>query len=176
MENLALTESTYYILLSLYHPQHGYGIMQQTDERLIPLNREIDNTLRYIELEKLRFNNDVAVNITISDEIDTETFLIIPFLFQPLIENMFKHAFTPEIQNPAIDISITGNATATVFSISDNGIGLNQQTPDDILIKSNSKGLKITQAQLRKHYPEKHTMTLTERAEGGLCWVIKIEN
>ena len=29
MENLALTESTYYILLSLYHPQHGYGIMQQ---------------------------------------------------------------------------------------------------------------------------------------------------
>lgn len=29
-EHMALTESTYYILLSLYHPQHGYGIMQQT--------------------------------------------------------------------------------------------------------------------------------------------------
>ena len=29
---LALTESTYYILLSLYSPQHGYGIMQQTEE------------------------------------------------------------------------------------------------------------------------------------------------
>ena len=25
---LALTESTYYILLALYKPQHGYGIMQ----------------------------------------------------------------------------------------------------------------------------------------------------
>lgn len=32
MENLALTESTYYILLSLYRPQHGYGIMQQTEQ------------------------------------------------------------------------------------------------------------------------------------------------
>ena len=32
MEIPALTESTYYILLSLYHPQHGYGIMQQTEE------------------------------------------------------------------------------------------------------------------------------------------------
>ena len=32
MENLALTESTYYILLSLYHPQHGYGIMQETEQ------------------------------------------------------------------------------------------------------------------------------------------------
>ena len=30
--NIALTESTYYILLSLYQPQHGYGIMQQTEE------------------------------------------------------------------------------------------------------------------------------------------------
>lgn len=30
-ENLALTESTYYILLSLVKPQHGYGIMQQTE-------------------------------------------------------------------------------------------------------------------------------------------------
>lgn len=31
-QNLVLTESTYYILLSLYTPQHGYGIMQQTQE------------------------------------------------------------------------------------------------------------------------------------------------
>ena len=30
-ENIALTESTYYILLSLYTPQHGYGIMQQAE-------------------------------------------------------------------------------------------------------------------------------------------------
>lgn len=32
-ESIALTESTYYILLALYTPQHGYGIMQ-TVERL----------------------------------------------------------------------------------------------------------------------------------------------
>lgn len=29
-ENIVLTESTYYILLSLVTPQHGYGIMQKT--------------------------------------------------------------------------------------------------------------------------------------------------
>lgn len=27
-ESIALTEAVYYILLSLYHPMHGYGIMQ----------------------------------------------------------------------------------------------------------------------------------------------------
>lgn len=31
-ENLALTETTYYILLALYQPRHGYGIMQQVEE------------------------------------------------------------------------------------------------------------------------------------------------
>lgn len=31
-ETIALTESTYYILLSLYTPQHGYGIMQKAEQ------------------------------------------------------------------------------------------------------------------------------------------------
>ena len=31
-EQIALTESTYYILLSLVTPRHGYGIMQRTEE------------------------------------------------------------------------------------------------------------------------------------------------
>ena len=31
-ENIALTESTYYILLALYHPNHGYGIMQTAEK------------------------------------------------------------------------------------------------------------------------------------------------
>ena len=31
-EQIALTETTYYILLSLYQPLHGYGIMQRAAE------------------------------------------------------------------------------------------------------------------------------------------------
>ncbi|MBR5370612.1 MAG: helix-turn-helix transcriptional regulator [Oscillospiraceae bacterium] len=30
-ENIVLTEAAYYILLSLYTPQHGYGIMQRAE-------------------------------------------------------------------------------------------------------------------------------------------------
>ncbi len=32
IENIVLTEATYYILLALYDPQHGYGIMQEVEE------------------------------------------------------------------------------------------------------------------------------------------------
>lgn len=31
-ENMVLTEATYYILLALYNPQHGYGIMQEVEK------------------------------------------------------------------------------------------------------------------------------------------------
>ncbi len=31
-DTMALTESTYYILLSLLSPRHGYGIMQRAEE------------------------------------------------------------------------------------------------------------------------------------------------
>ena len=31
MDNIVLTEATYYILLALVNPQHGYGIMQETE-------------------------------------------------------------------------------------------------------------------------------------------------
>lgn len=31
-ESFALTETTFYILLSLVRPQHGYGIMQTTEQ------------------------------------------------------------------------------------------------------------------------------------------------
>ncbi len=32
MPNTALTEAVYYILLSLIHPMHGYGIMQEVEK------------------------------------------------------------------------------------------------------------------------------------------------
>ena len=32
LDNFALTEAVYYILLSLYSPLHGYGIMQKVDD------------------------------------------------------------------------------------------------------------------------------------------------
>ena len=31
-ENIALTETTFYILLALYRPNHGYGIMLKAEE------------------------------------------------------------------------------------------------------------------------------------------------
>ena len=30
-DNIVLTEATYYILLALFSPQHGYGIMQEVE-------------------------------------------------------------------------------------------------------------------------------------------------
>ena len=54
----ALTESTYYILLSLFEPRHGYGIMQQTEAlsggRLTDFERLCDNAVNdYLKTARL---------------------------------------------------------------------------------------------------------------------------
>ena len=49
-DNPVLTESTYYILLSLYTPQHGYGIMQRAEALS---GGTIPNGLERILIEKV---------------------------------------------------------------------------------------------------------------------------
>ena len=57
-ENIVLTEATYYILLSLCDPQHGYGIMQEA-ERLSEIMRHhhtcTSPTMRQTSMEITRF-------------------------------------------------------------------------------------------------------------------------
>lgn len=150
------------------------GIMQHSDNRLVTVKEEIDNTLRYIELEKLRFNEGVQVKVKVDPQLNTDELQIIPFLFQPLIENIFKHAFTKEMTNPTIEFSIQSVENVVAYTISDNGKGLNGLTYDHIISKPTSKGIKIIKAQLLKYYPDNHTMTVVENQDGGVSWKIEI--
>ena len=86
-----------------------------------------------------------------------------------------KHAFTKEIANPRIDFSIALTEDSIIYSISDNGKGLNGQTYHDVISKSTSKGLKITLAQLAKYFPDKHALTVSENDKGGVSWVVTVQ-
>lgn len=148
------------------------GIMQNSGEELVSLKTELDNTMRYIELEKLRFNEDIVVLINVNNNIDPENIKIIPFLFQPLVENIFKHAFSKDTLNPRIEITVNLKEDIIEYKILDNGIGLKGKTLESILANTQSKGIKIIIAQLEKFLPQKHKISLSENPTGGLCWTI----
>ena len=150
------------------------GVMQNTGDEFISLQEELRNINTYIELEKLRFNADINVQISIAENIDPEKLKIIPFLFQPLLENTFKHAFTKDILQPQIRITVSRNAEMIEYRLSDNGIGLNGKTLENLLTKSVSKGLKITIAQLDKFYNAIYSFHLAEKTPQGVLWIINI--
>ncbi len=64
-------------------------VIYDTSKKKIPLSQEIDHIDNYIELEKMRYNDRVHSEVSISGNIDNVT--VVPLLFLPFIENAFKH-------------------------------------------------------------------------------------
>ena len=63
--------------------------MYETNKNTVPLGGEVEFMRKYIELMKLRCNEQTSVNYQLS--IDSEQVEVAPLLFVSLIENAFKH-------------------------------------------------------------------------------------
>ena len=94
---------------------------------LIPVEREIEQTLRYLTFEKARFGEDrIAVQVDIDEEVE-ET-LVPAFVIQPLVENAVRHAMDDE--DPLhIEISVASEGESMVrIEVKDDGVGMDEQT------------------------------------------------
>lgn len=108
---------------------------------LIPLAREVEQTVRYLSLEQARFGEDrLRVDVGISDEVKA---LMVPaFMIQPLVENSIKHAFPAEGQ---LIISISGEIKVddVYLYVADNGLGMTEDALKNIMNPSSQTGLGI---------------------------------
>ena len=94
---------------------------------LMPVSREIEQTLRYLTFEKARFGEDrIGVNVDIDEEV--EDTLVPAFVIQPLVENAVRHAMGDE--DPLhIDISVAPEGESMVqIQVKDDGVGMDEQT------------------------------------------------
>lgn len=90
---------------------------------LIPLEKELKNMKMYIELEQLRSNFNV--NIEVDNSIDVNTAQIPPFLMQPFIENAIKHSLSMTNAKGMLYIHVGKREETMLVSIEDNGAGFN---------------------------------------------------
>lgn len=148
------------------------GVLDSSEDGLIPLKDEIVNIDNYIRLEKLRFNDNLLVHFEIDEHIDIDNTYTIPFLLQPLVENTFKHAFNNIDYTPELSIIIQKNADSIHYVVSDNGRGISGQNMEELLSKTKSKGLKIIQSQLKRFYPNRHSFYLEKNSNRGISWKI----
>ena len=76
--------------------------------------------------------------------------LIPPMIIQPLIENVFVHAFSSSIKNPILEVNIYSedpivDAKTLYIDVKDNGVGRSNKKINTHL----SKGLSIVQERLQ---------------------------
>lgn len=100
-------------------------ILQQSAEKFITLDRELEALRLYIELEQLRFRNRFSYQITLAPEISEQTTYMPTMLIQPYVENAIWHGLMhlDGERKGELTIGISGDSQHLTITIRDNGIG-----------------------------------------------------
>lgn len=131
----------------------------KTDDSLqVKLNDDLRFCMQYINLQKLRFENDADWDINIP-EADAEI-QISPFLMMPIIENVFKYGIHPDKASPIrIRILLEGNTLRlTTFNRKNNHAGEN-------LLLAQKLGLTKTRERLNLLFPGRHRLKIDENEQ-----------
>lgn len=104
-----------------------YRATLENSGQLIPVKREIAQTLRYLKFEKARFGDDrVLVEVNVDE--DAEDVLIPAFVIQPLVENAVRHAM-PDEGSLTISVNVCrAGESAVSIEVCDDGMGMDEQT------------------------------------------------
>jgi hypothetical protein len=90
----------------------------------VSLDEEIKITKSYIELEMLRFPENVS--ITLINNVTNSNYYLPPLIIQPFIENAIKHGIMPsEKETGVINVIINEVEDYLLISIEDNGTNFN---------------------------------------------------
>ncbi len=120
------------------------GILENSEEKEIPLSEELKILEFYMDLESLRFKNKFNYEVKIADDINPENTLIPPMILQPFVENSILHGLSKKENDGKITIHIDKTEDLLKCTIEDNGIG--RKNPNENLGKS--YGVKLTRERI----------------------------
>jgi ligand-binding sensor domain-containing protein len=128
-------------------------ILQNSRESEITLEQELESLKLYIELEKMRFKQEVNVQYFIDAGINLDAVYIPPLLLQPYVENAIWHGLMPKEGKKELTISILKIDNTITCRIEDNGIGRNASKKIAAQSKKRYKslGMGITGERIRLH-------------------------
>lgn len=112
----------------------------------VSLHAELETCRLYVQLEELRFGDNIICEFKIEGGIDLFSQQVPPLILQPFIENAIWHGILPKNGGRVI-VSVTQQADAIVCEIEDNGIGREMAMRNKSLASSTyeSKGMKLVQ-------------------------------
>lgn len=90
---------------------------------MIPFHTEFDHIQTYLELEKLRFDEE----LTIVYDIQADYFSLPVLTVQPLVENAVKHGITKKSGGGILTLSTREETERYVITVADTGVGFDQE-------------------------------------------------
>lgn len=129
----------------------------------ISLKQELEFLRKYLEIEQMRFQNRLRVEIEIAP--DTLDAGVPNMILQPLVENAIKHGIAPRSSGGVIEIGATRNNGSLELTVADDGIGV---PFNDVENLSEGVGLSNTRRRLKHLYGEKHKFALKTVETKGL--------
>lgn len=101
--------------------------LQINEAKFISLDEEITLLNKYLDIEKMRFNEKMAYDISIDKGLLKEQ--VPPLILQPIIENSLKHGFSLSHDAISIQVTIKKEGNNLYYRIVNNGAVLEQSPP-----------------------------------------------
>lgn len=133
-------------------------ILYEGRKSLVPLDKELQMILEYINLEKLRYGNKLDLHYLVTDK--TKDVYIAPLLLLPFLENCFKHGTSNMLNNPWINLTIEVKDTTLVMKLMNGKAGADLTMP-----KKPGIGISNVRQRLELLYKDHHDLQIREEEE-----------
>jgi sensor histidine kinase YesM len=130
-------------------------MLYEGSQPYVPLGRDLQMIAEYIELEKIRYDNHLDVNLDIPTH-DGQC-MIAPLLLLPLVENCFKHGTSNMLEQPWLSFQVHLQENVMHMKLVN---GKPQEAPKN----NNKRGIGISNVRKRLEllYPGKHELTILD--------------
>lgn len=117
--------------------------LDSSSRTLIPLSEELEQTRRYLTIEKARFGEDRIIE-TETVEAGCESLMVPGFIVQPIVENAVRHGMKDE--GPLhIDIQVVHDGDKILLAVADDGNGMDEEAAQH-LQETTNQGVALSTA------------------------------
>ena len=81
-------------------------VLENSTQNMVALAEDLEALEMYVEMERLRLQNQFDFNLQIHESIDSEEVFIPPLIIQPLVENAIWHGVGAEGEKAKITVEI----------------------------------------------------------------------
>lgn len=123
-------------------------ILENSPKEEIPIQLEEEILRKYLETQKMRFENRFDYAIEMTDELAHEKALIPPMITQPFIENAIEHGQLHTVENGFIHILFRKKMHMLEIIIEDNGVGRKTSEKNKKSREHKSMAMNITKERI----------------------------